>query len=45
MDPSRPETDYAPVTIPALGPSMGEDLPDRFFVPSQGTEILSQTQA
>ena len=21
MDPSRPETDYAPVTIPALGPS------------------------
>ena len=23
MDPSRPETDYAPVTIPALGPSMG----------------------
>ena len=33
MDPSRPETDYAPVTIPALGPSMGEDLPDRFLCP------------
>ena len=33
MDPSRPETDYALVTIPALGPSMGEDLPDRFFCP------------
>ena len=31
MDPSKPETDYAPVTIPALGPSMGEDLPDRFL--------------
>ena len=33
MDPSRPETDYAPVTIPALGPSMGEDLPDRLLCP------------
>ena len=33
MDPSRPETAYAPVTIPALGPSMGEDLPDRFLCP------------
>ena len=33
MDPSRPETDYAPVMIPALGPSMGEDLPDRFLCP------------
>ena len=33
MDPSRPETDYAPVTISALGPSMGEDLPDRFLCP------------
>ena len=33
MDPSKPETDYAPVTIPALGPSMGEDLPDRFLCP------------
>ena len=33
MDPSRPETAYAPVTIPALGPSMGEDLPDRFLYP------------
>ena len=33
MDPSRPETDYAPVTIPALG---------QVVVPSQGTEILSQ---
>ena len=31
MDPSRP--DYAPVTIPALGPSMGEDLPDRLLCP------------
>ena len=31
MDPSKPETDYAPVTIPALGPSMGEDFPDRFL--------------
>ena len=46
MDPSRPETDYAPVTIPALGPSMGEDLPSgQVVVPSQGTEILFQTQA
>ena len=26
LDPSRPETDYAPVTFPALGPSMGEIL-------------------
>ena len=33
MDPSRPDTDYAPVTIPALGPSMGEDLPDRLLCP------------
>ena len=33
MDLSRPETDYAPVTIPALGPSMGEDLPDRLLWP------------
>ena len=33
MDPSRPKTDYAPVTIPALGPSMGEDLPDRLLCP------------
>ena len=33
MDPSRPETAYAPVTIPALRPSMGEDLPDRFLCP------------
>ena len=33
MDPSRPETDYAPVTIPALGPYMGEDLPDRLLCP------------
>ena len=33
MDPSRPETDYAPVTIPALGPYMGEDLPDRLLYP------------
>ena len=33
MDPSRPETDYAPVTIPALGPSVGEDLPDRLLCP------------
>ena len=33
MDPSRPETDYAPVTTPALGPSMGEDLPDRLLCP------------
>ena len=33
MDPSRPETDYTPVTIPALGPSMGEDLPDRLLCP------------
>ena len=33
MDPSKPETDYAPVTIPALGPSMGEDLPDRLLCP------------
>ena len=33
MDPSRPETDYAPVTIPALGPSMGEDLLDRLLCP------------
>ena len=33
MDPSRPETDYAPATIPALGPSMGEDLPDRLLCP------------
>ena len=33
MDPSRPETDYAPVTIPALGPSIGEDLPDRLLCP------------
>ena len=30
---SRPETDYAPVTIPALGPSMGEDLPGRLLCP------------
>ena len=29
VDPSRPETFYAPVAIPALGPSMGTDLPDR----------------
>ena len=33
MDPSKPETDYAPVMIPALGPSMGEDLPERFLCP------------
>ena len=33
MDPSKPETNYAPVTIPALGPSMGKDLPDRFLCP------------
>ena len=33
MDLSKPETNYAPVTIPALGPSMGEDLPDSFLCP------------
>ena len=33
MDSSKPETNYAPVTISALGPSMGEDLPDRFLCP------------
>ena len=31
VDPSRPETFYAPVTIPVLGPSMGTDLPDRYL--------------
>ena len=35
MDPSKPETDYAPVSIPALGPSMCEDLPDRFLCPDR----------
>ena len=39
MDPSRPETDYAPVTIPALGPSMGEDLPDRLLCPVSNSSI------
>ena len=34
MDLSKPETNYAPVTIPALGPYMGEDLPDRFLCPA-----------
>ena len=44
MDPSRPETDYAPVTIPALVPSMGEDLPDRLLCPVRVlSQILSQT--
>jgi len=33
MVPGRPDTAYAPVTIPALAPSMGEDLPDRFLCP------------
>ena len=28
-----PNFDYASVTIPALGPSMGEDLPDRLLCP------------
>lgn len=31
--PGRPETYYAPVTIPALAPSMGHDLPDRLLCP------------
>ena len=27
MDLSKPETNYAPITMPALGPSMGEKSP------------------
>ena len=43
MDSSKPETNYVLVTIPALGPSMGEDLPDRFLCPVRALIILSQT--
>ena len=32
MDPIRPETDFAPVTIPALGPFMAQQ-PDRLLCP------------
>ena len=39
VDPSRPETFYAPVTIPALGPSMGTDLPDRYLCPVRALRI------
>ena len=33
VDPSRPETLYAPVTILAFGPSLGTDLSDRYLCP------------
>ena len=33
MDPSKQEINYAPAMIPALGPSMGEDLPHSFLCP------------
>ena len=40
VDPSRPETFYAPVTIPALGPSLATDLSDirvKEYFPSTNT--------
>jgi hypothetical protein len=39
MVPGRPETAYAPVTIPALAPSMGDDLPDRFLCPVRALRV------
>lgn len=45
-DPSRPDTQLEPVTIPALAPSMGPDLPDRTLCPVRALRFyLKRTQA
>ena len=39
MVPGRPETYYAPVTIPALAPTLGRDMSDRFLCPVRALRI------